>query len=172
MAKKVRVASIEDTAKKTLINTGTQNKLNIDDLTNENKEITAALCEYGQTQLEEGELSVRLTTDKASALYSRTESFKLTGVTDEIKKGMETGSIDFITKTTALKVTPSKLEEIMKVLKIAGLEGAVAIAETYKVNNVGLRKFQEEELNTALVKEVGENLEVSYKEVVKYQVES
>ena len=83
--------------------------------------------------MQEDELSIRLVTEKTSALVAVSQRFSVNALAegfDAVREGVENGLLgDAVTKKTVATVAPAKLPAVLDALQKAGLADAVVVDE-------------------------------------------
>ena len=176
MASKVRIASVKNKDIDNLIIAGAQLKTDIDAKTSELKQVSTKLSQFMKPHLNDGESSVKIATEEASAMYTHQLTYKIaTKKQDEIDKIEESLPIlnGAVTATTSYEIDPISLKDVLETLEKAGLKDVVKKKIAFKVDGVKYRTFAEE-AQTASEKDTVELLEktinITEKDVVKYEL--
>lgn len=110
------------------------------------KALKAKISDTALSKMKEGELSLRLLGNKASALVSVSENYSLDAESDDFEKILEAadkGELDgVVKKKISVQVDPSMIDEIRRLVGQTVFDQAIAVNASYSVDAEGYRNFE------------------------------
>jgi hypothetical protein len=137
-------AAIEDVATK--IDRGFKVDTDGKTLALELKKIKNEVSDAALAEMNDGELSLRLTGKKASALVSVSESYSLDTTVDDfdlVEKAADAGELDgVVQKRLSASIQPEHIEEIRRLIGQVLFDEAISVSTSYSVEPEGYRSYE------------------------------